>query len=210
MAKGEQGFIYRAKYHGAACVVKRFTKGINRPEFEQEVTAWKEFRHPNIVQLLAFMGPPEALIVMERMERSLYDLLKDMSKPLSFLRRVEMGGMISAGVSYLHAQGFVHRDIKSLNVLIKGKEVKLADFGDTQSVDQLHSLMSLRGTMQWIAPELYNKSKPSNSSDVYAMGMTLWELLCRKTPFWELRSDALAIMKVVSERKRPEFAVYTD
>ena len=43
MAKGAQGKIYRAKYAGANCVVKRFTKGINRPEFEREVQAWKEF-----------------------------------------------------------------------------------------------------------------------------------------------------------------------
>ena len=55
MAKGAQGKIYRAKYAGANCVVKRFTKGINRPEFEREVQAWKEFRYPNIVQLLAFL-----------------------------------------------------------------------------------------------------------------------------------------------------------
>lgn len=72
MTKGGQGEIYQAKYAGAPCVVKRFTKGINRPEFVQ---AWKEFRHPHIVQLLAFLGPPDALIVMERMDGSLQNQL---------------------------------------------------------------------------------------------------------------------------------------
>lgn len=186
LASGAQGTIHAAKYHGAPCVVKRFIRGINRPDFDREVRAWKKFRHPNIVQLLAFVKPPDAVIVMERMECSLYDLLKVKTSTLSFLRRLEMGGQIAAGVSYLHAKGFVHRDIKSLNVLVKGSEVRLADFGETHSEQMLHSLMSLRGTTRWIAPELYKGSRPSTASDVFAMGMTLWELLCREVPFSHL------------------------
>lgn len=85
--------------------------------------------------------------LMKLMERSLFDVRHDQKVLLEWRRRVEMAQGIPSGLSYIHAQGAVHRDIKSPNILVREKEVKIA---------------------AWLAPELFNNAQSTPKVDLYA------------------------------------------
>ena len=202
LAKGISGAIHRADYLGVAVAVKKLFAG--DPELQKELAKWSHFRHPNIVQLIGFSRSKKKkpLIVMELMERSLYHHLQVQGLDLSWPIRLEMALKITAGLRYLHEVcNVIHRDIKSLNILVKGVEVKIADFGTSRGSTSM--IASLAGTHRWVAPELYAGKDPSFAGDVYALGVVFNELLTRKAPFIELGNNDPAIMKAVTSGQRP-------
>ena len=95
---------------------------------------------------------------------------------------------LASGISYLHSKEGVHRDIKSLNVLVKREEVKLADFGGTRKLSSLRTATK-GGSIRWNAPEVLKEEKFSQASDVYAMGITFSEILTREIPYAHLKAD---------------------
>ena len=124
--------------------------------------------------------------------------------PLTPAARLRICVDVASGLAYLHAQSpaVVHADLKSLNVLLdEHGKAKLADFGlsSFRSTLQLHSQLSTGGgggagtgvgTLLWMAPELHSDesrggrpARPSLASDVYALGVTLWEVLSGALPF---------------------------
>eukprot|EP01106_Pelomyxa_sp_JSP_P006380 TRINITY_DN2027_c0_g1_i1.p1 TRINITY_DN2027_c0_g1~~TRINITY_DN2027_c0_g1_i1.p1 ORF type:complete len:317 (+),score=95.09 TRINITY_DN2027_c0_g1_i1:47-952(+) len=119
------------------------------------------------------------------------------------------------GLEYLHNEGIVHRDLKSLNILVdKHYNVKLADFGLSRfiSVSNNTTLGKLVGTMSHCAPELFGGSRFSPRSDVYSMGIILWELAARllngeyRAPFSEysfIRFDFQILCMVAQKDLRP-------
>src|SRR6185437_8723456 len=97
---------------------------------------------------------------------------------------------MASGLAYLHSRSILHRDVKSLNVLLDdyGK-AKLTDFGLSRTKDETKSkdLLSTKqavGTIQWMAPELFSRNPNyTQKSDIYSFGMTLWELVARRIPY---------------------------
>lgn len=104
---------------------------------------------------------------------------------------------MTRGLMYLHAGNILHRDLKSLNILISydenGYNAKLTDFGISKIVNNLSVvktrtiLEDICGTYRWLAPEiLINKKNHSKYSDIYSLGMIIWEIASKKTiPFEE-------------------------
>ncbi|KAF9150031.1 hypothetical protein DFQ26_001712, partial [Actinomortierella ambigua] len=96
---------------------------------------------------------------------------------------------IANGLAYIHHEGVIHRDLKSDNVLLtRFMEVKLCDFGlaVVKKSSGSHTTEVMRGTVRWLAPELLRAAKPSytNKSDMYALGMVMWEMAAMCTlPF---------------------------
>ncbi|MDP2438779.1 MAG: protein kinase [archaeon] len=202
-AHGSFGAIYRGTYHGTAVAVKYLMGLANAEAYQQEVRMWCKLRHPNVLQLLGLsMDPPRPLILMELMDGSLFDLLHNPKEDLTWKRRVKLAHGIAAGLSYIHAQAAVHRDIKSLNVLVRGKEVKIADFGATRGVASVLHTQSKAGTLPWLAPELYIDAPVTPAVDVYAFAVVMFELLSRKVPWQEL-SSAAALQAAVLGGRRP-------
>ncbi|KAF9150638.1 hypothetical protein DFQ26_001515, partial [Actinomortierella ambigua] len=117
---------------------------------------------------------------------------------------------IARGLAYIHQEGVLHRDLKSANVLLtKHMEVKLADFGLAQirsmasaaSSISGHTSKGAAGTLRWVAPELLYVAKPiySTKSDVYALGVVMWEIAADCTrPFGDQYDDALVTLGVKS------------
>ena len=116
---------------------------------------------------------------------------------------------IAHGVSALHSKDIVHRDIKSLNVLIgHNMRAKLADFGQaklktsSKSVKTRRSQTGAVGTTAWLAPEIIRDgAECSKESDMYSFGMTLWELGSKQVPFSNAHSPEIAALWVSQDKR---------
>ena len=162
-------------------------------------------RHPNIVLFLgACIKPPKLCIVLEFCENgSLWSLLHYSKTDLPWKIRKRIAIDISRAVNYLHllAPQILHRDIKSLNVLLDHKySAKLADFGWARIKET--SMTGKIGTYQWMAPEVISCNAYTEKADVYSFGIVMWELAARRPPYYGM--DAIEVAnKVVHEGIRP-------
>eukprot|EP01042_Synura_sphagnicola_P036592 gene36592-biopygen10918 len=171
-------------------------------EFEAEAQIMKELRHPNIVQFLGYCISPRPCIVMEYMPRgSLHQLLRNRQAEILWDVRMRIALDITRGLAYLHAENIVHRDIKSMNVLLTEGKACLADFGlarvktDTLAVSTRSTQAA--GTLRWMAPELFSpRAVYTRKSDMYSLGWVLWELASRRIPFHNATSNELIPMWV--------------
>jgi serine/threonine protein kinase len=144
---------------------------------------------------------------MELMPKgSLYQVLHN-GQPLGWEIRFNIARDIAAGLTHLHEQEILHCDLKSPNVLLDGTmRAKLTDFGlskvkvETKTTTAGTSKVS--GTIRWMAPELLKRGgKPSKESDVYALGMILWEMTTRKIPYEDAPDDTTAGLWIMGGEK---------
>jgi serine/threonine-protein kinase len=100
---------------------------------------------------------------------------------------VELAIQISQGLAFAHQQGLVHRDVKPQNVLLDGDgQVKVTDFGIARSLDVQHGMTqtgTVLGTSDYIAPEQAQGQRVDEHTDVYSLGVVLYELLTGEVPF---------------------------
>ena len=116
---------------------------------------------------------------------------------LSDEEAVEAAAQVLEGLAHAHGRGIVHRDVKPSNVLLEdGPEVsvRLLDFGLAQfeDADTLTAVGDVPGTLAYIAPERLGGSDASTRSDVWAVGVMLWEMLAGTHPFWGIPLPAVA------------------
>jgi sterile alpha motif and leucine zipper containing kinase AZK len=191
---GATGGVYRASYRGTLVAVKRLHAAA-RPELtsklRHELRVLSELRHPNIVRYYGIATDSTAiLLVMELCGRGslfafLHSPVSNLS-PISVQIRYSLSLDIARGLEFLHSRGIIHRDVKSLNVLIAQDGVaKLADFDSSRSLapSALSSLGSGAGTVQWAAPEVLQHDCHSLASDVFSFGIVLWEVWTSREPF---------------------------
>ncbi|KAF9983554.1 hypothetical protein BGZ75_005002, partial [Mortierella antarctica] len=158
---GAQAEIFKAKYGRTGIdevVVKRFLNSKDKST-KQEVAIIQNLTHRNIVQ---FYHVHHDMIVMD------WEVKTRIAKD------------ISLGLAYLHSKGIIHCDIKSANILLtEHKEARICDFGLAMRVDESGGG---GGTLQWMAPELLEDPPHyTNKSDVYALGMVMWEMASEST-----------------------------
>ena len=201
LAVGGYGQVFKGKWDGQPVAVKQLLiNNLSREsmqEFKDETKIWFDLRHPNIVQLYGICLPPAPYsMVMPFMKHgSLYTLLKKVKLGTITLdwdqiKKIARG--IIAGLHYLHEKNIVHRDLKSLNILMEQRDGEfkplITDFGlsvvknETQTQTLATAGPSV-GTRLWMAPELFVGKKPSRRSDIWAYGMILRELVTKEVPF---------------------------
>jgi serine/threonine protein kinase len=191
--------------------------------FEQEARAIAALRHPNIVHILDFdthNGHP--YIVMEYINGpALSHYLRSMQDHKINIPLNQIGhllGSIATGLDYAHAQGVIHRDIKPANILLHSlhgevtvdssltNEIEpiLTDFGlarVTHSVTQTESGV-VSGTPVYMSPEQARGAKVDHRSDLYSLGVMLYEMLAGRVPF-EGESTVTVILKLINEPPPP-------
>jgi serine/threonine protein kinase len=110
------------------------------------------------------------------------------------------------GLSYLHSQGIVHRDIKCANLLVdRDGCVKLSDFGACKRLGALQSdsvvsrTTSLRGSPYWMSPEVVLRTGHSYSADIWSVGCTLIEMLTATPPWSDLTKNSREVLKLIAK-----------
>ncbi|KAK6123378.1 hypothetical protein DH2020_042879 [Rehmannia glutinosa] len=112
---------------------------------------------------------------------------------------------LARGLSYLHSQKIVHRDVKTENMLLdKSRTVKIADFGVARvEASNPSDMTGETGTLGYMAPEVLNGSAYNRKCDVYSFGICLWEIYCCDMPYPDL-SFSEVTSAVVRQNLRPE------
>lgn len=191
---GNEGTVFRCKLGGQDVACKRV-----KNETETNIKHLRKLNHVNIVKFRGIsISPPLFYIVMEYCPfGSLYDVLRrrreknSCTKPTQVL---DWARQIANGVNYLHANKFVHRDLKSPNILIAEQNVlKISDFGTTKLLNHRRNQpMSFNGTSAWMAPEVIRQEACSEKIDVWSFGIVLWEILTCAVPYHNI--DPVAVM----------------
>jgi len=206
LGQGGMGVVYKARhaYLKTQLAIKIILPDLvgNDPQlvtrFRQEALAAAAIRHQNVVAVTDYgvINGTVPFLVMEYVEgESLHDLLAR-ERSLDPEKALELMAAICAGVGAAHHQGIVHRDLKPLNIMIcsdkpnLSQAVKILDFGlaKIKSGELLGSFIQaqttgLMGSPYYMAPEQWADDDPDSRSDIYSLGVMLYQMLAGDVPF---------------------------
>lgn len=179
-------------------------QGLDKP-FEGEVCI--TLKHPNIVQTFEFgvSKEGEPFIVMELVDgMGLNFLVETRSKKLDG-NRINFICQICDGIEYLHGQGYLHRDICPRNIMLTNEGViKIIDFGLTIPYRPEFCRPGNRtGTPNYLAPEIIRRSTTDSRVDMFALGVTAYELFCHDMPWESTQSMQTLIGHINSPPRSP-------
>ncbi|MHB1710432.1 MAG: Stk1 family PASTA domain-containing Ser/Thr kinase [Acidimicrobiales bacterium] len=156
--------------------------------FRREAQAAANLSHPNIVPVFDWGEDSGAyFIVMEFIDgRPLSSILKT-AGPLSTDRAADIGSHVASALGYAHKHGVIHRDVKPGNVLITDEgQVKVTDFGIARAINTEESLTqtgAVMGTATYFSPEQAEGMGVDPRSDIYSLGVVLFEMVTGRAPF---------------------------
>jgi len=185
---------------------RRFSEDAEFVErFRREASAAAGLQHPNVVQVYD-RGTWDGTyyIAMEFLEgRSLKQLVRD-EGPLEPARAIDLTIGILRAARFAHKRGIIHRDIKPHNVIVDPDDrVKVTDFGIARAgASDMTETGAIMGTAQYLSPEQAQGHPVSAASDLYSIGILLYELLTGRIPF-DAESAVTIALKQVSEAPAP-------
>jgi eukaryotic-like serine/threonine-protein kinase len=156
--------------------------------FQREIAIGKKLKHSGVVQTVDSGEMDQLCIVMEWIDgRFLREILAKEGK-LSAERATRIAIGVCESLEYIHSQGVVHRDMKPENIMVgEGDATKLIDFGIAAGEGMrrltFSKLSNAMGTPDYISPEQIKRKRNDGRSDVYALGVILFEMLTGQTPF---------------------------
>jgi predicted Ser/Thr protein kinase len=165
--------------------------------FRQEARAAANLAHPNIVNVFDIGEADDRhYIVMEYVDGAdLKELIRG-AAPFAVERALNLATQIAAAVGHAHRAGIVHRDLKPQNILVSGDgRVKVTDFGIARAMAaaSLTETGVVLGTAHYLAPEQAAGRPVTPATDVYALGVVMYEMLTGRTPFDADTSVAVAM-----------------
>ena len=171
--------------------------------FRREAEAAAGLQHANVVGVFdRGVADGRHWIAMEYVEGA---ALKDLiARGLSVGEAVEIIRQILAGARFAHARGIVHRDLKPQNVLVDGEgRARVTDFGIARAgASEITATGSVLGTAQYLSPEQAQGLDVTATSDIYSVGVMLYEALTGRVPF-DADTPVAVALKQVSEQPRP-------
>ncbi len=209
IGRGGMGVVYRGHHLqlprevAIKSIDARNSRDLHRlkQRFEKEAFVQSQLDHPGIVKVYDYIIDEKAYyIVMEYVEgRSLAQLLSHEAKPLALNRALDFFEQMLRAVSYAHTfvyldrdgsshRGLVHRDLKPANILITPEgNVKMTDFGIVKLIgaEATDTLSDSYGSPEYVSPEQADGQAVDQRSDIYSLGVILYEMLTGTPPFWD-------------------------
>ena len=233
IGQGSFGDVWTAQYRDQTVAVKilKIKKenctNEQLQEFKEEGELLRSIFHANIVRFIGTgkTADNKPLIVLEYMERG--SVRKELDEkhadhPMEIALQVKYALHAAKGMRHLHRINQMHRDLKCDNLLVNNKRiVKVADFGCTRiapkiSDDNGGSIRGTRavGTAFFRAPEIFRGEAYSVAVDVYSYGITLWEIITAKHPYFDKFEEGLTsreiLDQIIHSDVRPEFHAHCD
>ncbi|ELP83812.1 protein serine/threonine kinase, putative [Entamoeba invadens IP1] len=199
LGEGSFGIVYLGDFRGDKVAIKRLKEGCETQskvkEFEKEVSMLDKFRCEYIVHFYGAVFIPSRICMVTEFAQfgSLNDFMKKRKEqaPRSAIKAKFMLDM-AKGISYLHHNGIVHRDIKPDNLLVFSLEMnekvnaKMTDFGSARNINMMMTNMTFTkgiGTPKYMSPEVLNKEKYKMPSDIFSFAITMYETFTWKEPY---------------------------
>lgn len=211
IGEGGMGVVYKAVHTQIDQVVAikaiypQYAKDKNFKErFRREAKVQAKLHHPNVVNILNYIEDDEGniYIVMEYINGGTLEN-KIAQRKLTLDEIVSITVQVLNALSYMHSNGIIHRDIKPSNIMFSDGFVKVSDFGIAKPAEDkgLTRTGTIMGTVWYMAPEIIQGRQASYSSDLYAVGVMLYQMLTGKAPFFG-KTD-FEIMKAHLEKEPP-------
>jgi serine/threonine protein kinase len=215
LGKGATGTVYLAKdtFSGKEVALKTIEPevfrdpefgSVYRSQFLNEASLAGKLRHPHIVAILdAVVEEDSGYIAMEIVSGGDLSQFVKPDKLLPIEDVLQIGFKCCGALEYAFAQGIVHRDIKPANIMIvQGTDVKVADFGAAFLRKSKNVQNVAMGSPFYMSPEQIEGKELTFHSDMYSLGVCLYELLTGKRPFLADNIDAL-VKKILTEAPAP-------
>ena len=221
IGEGGMGSVYRGRHRAATMAARQggdvavklvhahlLAKGDISERFRREAEALALLDHPNIVKVHDVVEESgRTAIVMEWVPgRPLSAVIGKETGPIPWERAQDLVGQLLSAVSHAHSRGVVHRDLKPENIVITaGGGVKLLDFGIARLGESRGRTKTGTGmgTVDYMAPEQFLDAKGVDSrADVYALGLTLYEMLAGRLP-WGAADSEFEVMSRKKEGRIP-------
>ena len=209
---GGMSDVYKAKCHKlnryvAVKVLKQeFSENTNFvSKFRAEAQAAASLMHPNIVNVYD-VGEENGInyIVMELVEGITLKKYIEKKARLSFKEAVSIAIQACMGIEAAHKNRIIHRDIKPQNIIIsKDGKVKVTDFGIAKAATSNTITSNVMGSVHYTSPEQARGGYSDEKSDIYSMGITLFEMLTGRVPFNGETTVAIAIKHIQEEMPSP-------
>jgi serine/threonine protein kinase len=178
--------------------------GLNKPK---EGVICMSLHHPNIVRTHEFglTTEGEYYLVMELIEGMGMNYLVETRSPQLEGHRIDFLAQTADAIDYLHKQGFLHRDICPRNIMVTGEnQVKLIDFGLTiPNRPEFCRPGNRTGTPSYLAPELIRRVTTDHRVDMFALGLTAYEMFCHVLPWEKTESLQTLLSHMNSAGKDP-------
>jgi eukaryotic-like serine/threonine-protein kinase len=212
LGRGGMGMVYRAadRQLNREVAIKTVTEGLTGdPEmlqrFYHEAAKTGALKHPNIV-IVHDLGEQDGFpyIVMEYLSGEPLDRLIQSGRPLALAFKLKIIEQVCYALGYAHRNDVIHRDVKPGNVIVQPDGVaKLLDFGIARQEKQdghLTRTGHVIGTIQYMAPERLKNEPFDGRSDIFSVGVMLYQLLTGHLPF---TGDYSIVQKILSEKHPP-------
>ena len=197
LGRGAMGVVYKATDSVLERTVAIKTVNMNlTPEeakgyearFYQEARSAGSLNHPNIVTIYDVGRVNDVVyMAMEFIEGVELRSLFAEGKPLPVTQAISIAAQVAEGLGYAHDHGVVHRDIKPANIMVvPNGPVKITDFGIARMRASSHELTQtgmMLGSPKYMSPEQVIGKRADHRSDIFSLGVILYEMLCGATPF---------------------------
>ena len=210
---GGMSDVYKAKdttlgrYVAIKVLKSEFSEDVNFvTKFRTEASSAAGLEHPNIVNIYDVGSENEFhYIVMEYVEGITLKTYIEKKGQLSFKEAVSIAIQVGRGIEAAHNKGIIHRDIKPQNIIISTEgKVKVTDFGIAKAVTSNTINSDVMGSVHYTSPEQARNGYVDGKSDIYSLGIVMYEMVTGRVPFNGDTTVAVAIQHLQEEMESPK------
>ncbi|KAJ3426126.1 palmitoyltransferase [Anaeramoeba flamelloides] len=209
--EGGFGEVKFARWKGQRVAVKSVPKDATGPQIEAlklEIALMSKLNNQNVARIYGKVEGTDTIVMHCYDHGSLEDLVHKGKETIPLAKKLEISAGIANGLCYLHSLKILHRDVKPDNVLIFEKDGRsipiLIDFGISIELKSDELLNQTIGTLPYMAPEMF-KQKYSYPVDVYAFGITLWELFAEEVPLDGMDEGLIRMLLSMQKKYKKKF-----